>query len=89
MTFDAERGVAVLFGGWDELLFPQDETWEWDGATWQLRATPTFPAARADTAIVFDTRRRVSLLFGGTIRSFTPVGDLWQWDGNGWAEQRA
>ena len=40
MAYDSRRGVTVLFGGvryYSESAF--DDTWEWDGESWTLRAT--------------------------------------------------
>jgi hypothetical protein len=78
MAYDSARGVTVLFGG----SSGGDETWEWDGTTWTLRAT-TGPSARASHAMVYDSARGVTVLFGGS----TGAGDTWEWDGTTWTQQ--
>lgn len=82
MTFDAVRGVVVLFGGFDGTNYYND-TWEWDGTAWTLRST-TGPAPRADTAMTFDSARGVAVLFGGGT-SLTRYGGTWEWNGSTWS----
>ncbi len=82
MTYDAARGVCVLVGGAD-LLGPSDETWEWDGFNWQLRASgpgasPGGPRHLHDVA--YDEARGVTVVYGG----LPPFGETWEWDGNVW-----
>src|SRR3989304_6007427 len=65
MAYDSRRGVTVLSGGvgyYRDSAF--DDTWEWDGETWALRATGG-PGPRAGHALCFDSRRGVAVLFGG------------------------
>ncbi len=92
MTYDSARGVCVLFGGKDEGQFNyqrMQDTWEWDGDAWTLRAT-TGPPRRSDFGMCYDTARAVSVVFGGVT---VPVPgqpvvyeDTWAWDGNVWTQ---
>lgn len=85
MAFDAHRGVTVLFGGADEpggrLL---DDTWEFDGRQWHLRAQ-SGPGARHRFAICFDAIRGTVLVFGGEDAQGQVLDDTWEWDGRHWS----
>ncbi|XVJ60560.1 MAG: hypothetical protein HEQ23_14655 [Tepidisphaera sp.] len=88
MAFDSRRNVTVLFGGAtspysDPLL---QDTWEWDGSTWTLRAI-TGPRPAKGRLMTYDTNRGVCVLVrGGNDRD--PLDDIdpevWEWDGNAW-----
>jgi hypothetical protein len=97
MVFDAKRGKTVLFGGHDNLKFCSggastncQDTWEWDGGSWQL-ASMAGPSARYYHAMAYDCARKKAVLFGGrdddkicsngvSIR----CQDTWEWDGSNW-----
>lgn len=79
MAFDSVRDRSVLFGGIDSQRL--GDTWEWDGATWQLRAI-TGPSPRTDHTMVYDNDRNVTVLFGGNDGNFN--GQTWEWDGSSW-----
>ncbi len=86
MSYDAARGVTILFGGYDDAY--DGETWEWDGNSWTLSAT-TGPSPRTHSAMAYDAARGVTVLYGGT-RTFGsgPVhyDDTWEWDGATWTQ---
>ncbi|MFN7974687.1 MAG: kelch repeat-containing protein [Acidobacteriota bacterium] len=79
MAFDAERGVTVLFGGYDgssPLPFTND-TWEFDGTAWTLGATaPSALGIRDNHPLAFDSLRGRTLLFGGY--NGDVMGDHWE-----------
>ena len=79
MVWDAERGVAVLFGGSNSIGMPLDDTWLWDGVTWQQAHPAVQPSARSGAAMTFDPIRKVVVLFGGG-----ELNDTWEWDGTTW-----
>ena len=88
MTYDAARGVTVLFGG-HVSGGRTDDTWEWDGASWTLAAAGG-PAAVEEHALAFDSARGVSVLVGGNTTGgvFGTASDQhWEWDGTTWTEQ--
>ncbi|MBI5524957.1 MAG: hypothetical protein HY897_01340, partial [Deltaproteobacteria bacterium] len=80
MSFDRDRNVTVLFGGWTSGGDSQ-ETWEWDGAagTWTPRAPLSSPPARDGHGMAYDVTRRVSITFGGY--SGGELRDVWEFDG--------
>ena len=83
-VFDSSRSRVVMFGG--HSLFAggvRDDTWEWDGSTWNHMTTAVRPRARSDHALVYDVARSRTVLFGGF--ALTAFGDTWEWDGNQWA----
>ncbi|MEM7203870.1 MAG: kelch repeat-containing protein [Planctomycetota bacterium] len=75
--------MTVLFGG-AELGRELDETWEFDGLTWNRSVTPIAPSPRTDHAMSYDGRRGRTVLFGG----IGPFGQLfdetWEYDGASW-----
>jgi len=83
LTYDARRGVTVLFGGMSASA-PLGDTWEWDGTTWTLVA-PTGPSARGFPGMAYDSARGVSVLFGGAV-NVNAFGDTWEWDGGTWTQ---
>ncbi|MGE3173908.1 MAG: kelch repeat-containing protein [Planctomycetota bacterium] len=76
MCYDPVRGVALLFGGTDELQRPRDDTWAWDGATWTELSPPVSPPRMRQHALTFDLARGRAVLFG--------LGQTWEWDGATW-----
>ena len=96
VAYDARRGVVVVSGGCgaggsyascDELL---DDTWVWDGESWEARGSG--PPARAFHALAWDAARETVVLFGGLGEAAGACGeedsalcsDTWEWDGEIW-----
>jgi hypothetical protein len=78
IAFDEHRDRLVVFAG--------GETFEWDGARWEMRTSPDVddgPAARSNPMMVYDSRRRVTVLYGGEVNG-EQVSDTWTWDGQRW-----
>jgi hypothetical protein len=63
MAFDAARGVAVLFGGYDA-SGRNGETWEWNGSVWTQRQV-SGPSGRFRHAMCYDAAGGVTVLSGG------------------------
>ncbi len=82
MVFDAQRGVAVLFGGQNDRFELLADTWTWNGSEWRLVAEAG-PTPRAGHAMAYDSARGVIVLFGGGGQSGF-LGDTWEWDGTRW-----
>ncbi|MCA8950970.1 MAG: hypothetical protein KDE27_15810, partial [Planctomycetes bacterium] len=81
LAYDLGRGRAVMFGGFDGISRLGD-TWEWDGAGWQLRLATGGPSARSRHAMAHDFGRSVTVLHGGV-----PDGtETWEWDGAAWTQ---
>ena len=85
MAYDSQRGVTVLFGGYDANFNDLSDTWEWNGTTWTQVAT-TGPTARRQHTMAYDSQRGVSVVFGGFTGFFNPLGDTWEWDGTSWTQ---
>jgi hypothetical protein len=86
MTYDSNRGAAVLFGGNISGNLYSDETWEWDGTNWAKKSPATKPAGRYDHAMAYDSMRGVVVLFGGDI-SAGYNDETWEWDGTNWIDR--
>ena len=87
MAYDNTRGRVVLFGGLGSNGSKVDDTWEWDGTTWILRAT-SGPSARSGHAMTYDTARGRIVLFGGN-DGVSKLNDTWEWDGTSWTQRAA
>jgi hypothetical protein len=70
----------VLYGGQDATGQLLDDTWEWDGTTWQLRAV-SGPGPQPAPAMAYDSTRNQVVLVGGA--------GTWEWDGTVWAQRDA
>jgi hypothetical protein len=81
MALDPARQRIVLFGGADA-EGRRDDTWEWDGKSWQARPTDVRPPARDHHGMAWDPEGRRILLFGGQADAY--LGDTWSWDGTKW-----
>jgi hypothetical protein len=91
MTWDADRGRGLLFGGgWGVFASApvyDDETWIWDGGSWELQAVDTRPPGRMGHGLVQDVARGKTVLFGGCqgdAACSTLLGDTWEHDGLTW-----
>jgi hypothetical protein len=92
MTYDAARGVTVLYGGVARSAgggsSPSDETWEWNGTAWTQRVDGPSPRSGR---MAYDAARHVTVLFGGYVHvSGGPAyysGETWEWDGTAWTQR--
>jgi hypothetical protein len=84
LTYDSVRQRTVLYGGNTRdagMPVKLDDTWEWDGTTWSLRASASSPGPRAGL-LTFDSTAQRAVLFGGS-----GLNDTWEWDGTSWSER--
>jgi hypothetical protein len=83
MTFDAARGVAVLYGGYRPCTGSLGDTWEFDGTAWTERTPSPAPPSRPNpsfvSGMIFDSVRGRAQLFAGNGSS-----GIWEWDGAIW-----
>lgn len=88
IAVDTQANEGVLFGG-----FPAnpsvpgallDDTWVWNGSSWQVRAPASHPSARAGHALAYDPVRDRVVLFGGVDATGVALTDTWEWDGTTW-----
>jgi hypothetical protein len=86
MVYDTARDRLVVFGGIDNGGLVVDDTWEFDGTTWELRSS-TGPSPRCEYGMAYDEQRQRVVLFGGAILGGPTnprFGDTWEWDGHVW-----
>lgn len=102
MAFDEVTQKVVMFGGWGPCevgktlsgdftssVYYVDETWTWNGRTWELQdpflMTPSPPPRRYGAAMAPNPGSRTVMLFGGHGSGSSPddayFGDTWTWDG--------
>ena len=95
-AYDRQRERVVLFGGmrWTTNYFPwivDNETWEWDGASWTRRTPAVSPPACASAGFAYDEARNRIVMFGGyafvdTNGAVVNLDDTWEWDGTSWSK---
>ncbi|MBK8977824.1 MAG: PD40 domain-containing protein [Planctomycetes bacterium] len=85
-AYDAARQRVVLFGGVANGSGPiyLNDTWEWDGTNWALRAPSTRPTVRAGARLAYDPARQRAVLFGGHGLPGVIYAETWEWDGANW-----
>lgn len=83
MGYDPTLGQIVLFGG-EGAGWPADnDTWLFDGTSWQPGpAAPPGLTPRAGARMVFDPDLNEMVMFGGT--GSQPYNDTWLFDGTSW-----
>lgn len=85
MTYDAARNEVILFGG--RLVNGNgtfsNETWAFNGTSWQQRMPVNAPPPRYLHAAVYDSARAVIVVFGGGGPPAT-TSDTWEWNGTNW-----
>lgn len=87
MSYDREREVAVVYGGYyfdPQYRIELDETWEFDGSLWKQIIPAVNPGKRSRHSSVYDSKRKTVLIFGGS--SGIEMNDSWEWDGSEWKE---
>lgn len=85
VAYDEARGKVVMFGGSNRGAFMND-TWEWDGIKWELKAQKG-PSQRNSPAMVYDSKRKTIVLFGGDFGGWNDkkaYNDTWEWNGTEW-----
>ncbi len=86
MTFDAQAGRVVLFGGSTNSSGHSNEFWRWDGTTWSLATqTGNWPSARSGHGMTYDPTRRVLIMHGGNGNQGY-LQDTWVHDGAIWSQ---
>jgi len=91
MAYYAQPGVTVLFGGADNSGVARDETWTYDGLTWQQVAlTGPKPSARVGARMEAILSRGVLMLTGGRDPQTMEIqNDSWEFDGTTWRQLNA
>lgn len=83
MAFDSHRGEIVLFGGSIDGGGNTNDTWVFDGTTWEQKHPLNSPEPRKLAAMAFDSIRGRVVLFGG-FNAPSNYSDTWEWDGSNW-----
>jgi hypothetical protein len=90
LAYDSQRNRCVEFGGWNApsgtIVF--QDTWEYDGTTWILRAPATVPDERDSHVMAYDSARGRTIMFGGWDFNFVRLGQTWEWDGTDWVDRQ-
>ena len=87
MTYDAARERVVLVGGAGDDAADFEvlqETWEWDGESWELVAEAGPEVA--GHAVAYDPTRERVVVFGGRSNDDSQLAATWEWDGESWAD---
>jgi hypothetical protein len=85
MTYDAALGRVVLFGGQQSTTNFPDDTWTWDGVSWERHEQPG-PTPRVHHAMGYDPVAEQVILFGGYEPNVADHGDTWARSESGWAQ---
>jgi len=80
-SFDSTRNRAVLFGGQSNAGALND-TWEWNGKSWNQGNPFIRPPARNNAGMIYDATQQRTGLFGGA--GANVYGDTWLWNGSSW-----
>ena len=90
-TFDAARGVAVMFGGIASsisIALPSNQTWEWNGTDWAQATPAAAPTGRAYHGMAYDLVRQRTVMYGGSTNPGLLItsNQTWEYDGTTWAQ---
>lgn len=85
LAYDPRHHVVLLFGG---TLLTADgtltnETWAWNGQSWQQQHPLTSPPALQGT-LVYDGAAQQMLLLLTQVQNGRAVNQMWSWDGANW-----
>lgn len=83
MTYDSDRGRAIIFGGYQAA---DNYTWEYDGTTWEQVVTEHAPTPRRCPGLAYDPTRKKTVLFAGFSDAKGIVNDTWEYDGTDWTQ---
>jgi hypothetical protein len=89
MAYDTDRGVTVLYGGFNP-VDSWETVWEWDGHVWAARTpagTPIQNFAQVIGAMAYDSFRHYTF-FGPAIDGFFST-HFFAWDGSAWSDRGA
>lgn len=81
-------GNVLLFGGTASFA-PNNQTWQYDGATWTQLLPATAPTARLLASLVHDSARNRFVLYGGwgsALSIGTASNQTWEFDGTTWTQ---
>jgi hypothetical protein len=82
-AYDTRRNVLIIHGGGQGRVLRFNETWEWDGQGWALRAEGDDTPKSIDGLMAYDEARNQTILFGGSDGA-TITNETWLWNGSQW-----
>ncbi len=85
-AYSPALGATILFGGWNPVVGPLGDTWEFADGVWTNVTAPGGPPARWGAQLVYDAADGYLLLFGGRSVSPEVLNDTWIYDASGWHE---
>jgi hypothetical protein len=91
LAYDPVRRKTVLYGGEDERGWqaPFDDTWEWDGVTWQQARFVLNPPAWYMHQMAYVPALGGMIACGGVrkgIPTWLPTNETWLYDGASWRQ---
>jgi hypothetical protein len=87
MVYDPANRQVLLFGGLTQqgrIPLALNDTWAWDGHTWNQLHPPTSPPVRFGATMAYDAATGQVILFGGG--AGYSLNDTWAWDGHTWTQ---
>ncbi|MFY9343853.1 MAG: hypothetical protein WAT39_15290 [Planctomycetota bacterium] len=83
---DWANGHVVMFGGGVGTATNQtfDDTWTWNGTSWQQRSPLTTPTARRYGGAAYDVQRSLVVTWGGMLTAGVANAGTWVWNGADW-----
>ena len=87
LTYDAQDGYLLLFGGYAPGAGPLSDTWKFQGGAWTKLSPTASPSARSGASMTYDATRDAVVLFGGvsfTASSRTELADTWTFAKGAW-----
>lgn len=87
-AYEQSAQRCILFGGFaGPGAGTFNDTWAWNGATWQPVVPLTSPPTRGGHTMVYDTVRDRLVVFGGSTGFVAQNNDTWEWTGADWARR--
>ena len=87
LAFDQRSGRVVLFGGGSANSDPtRNDTWTWNGNTWEQAHPATSPPLMTDVLMDYDRGNQALVLWGVTLQQGGQPA-TWTWDGANWTER--
>src|SRR5438094_769970 len=82
MTYVPANHGLILFGGTTAGATTFNDTWLWDGTTWNRLSPTNSPPPSFSPSIVYDAASASAVLFRSE-------GETWTWDGQNWQQAAA
>ena len=88
LAYDSVRQRVVMFGGLtsNQTFTPTDDTWEYDGISWNQVMPANSPPRREHAAMCYHAGIGKVVLYGGLDANIGLYGDTWTFDGTTWTE---